>query len=124
MNPTFNPLDHPDAEIPRAYFCRLTGPLENHCLSPRATRPELAQTDRPRRPCLLQGGGLQAIPGGGAGGWRSGPFAVALAVTWWHVEVIRELRLSGAHVMHPTCACGAPTCASHAPLLRTWCTRS
>src|SRR5207244_12146028 len=42
------------------------------------TRPELAQTDRPRRPCLLQGGGLQAIPGGGAGGWRSGPFAVAL----------------------------------------------
>ena len=25
MNPTFNPLDHPDAEIPRAYFCQLTG---------------------------------------------------------------------------------------------------
>jgi hypothetical protein len=25
MNPTFNPLDHPDAEIPRAYSCQLTG---------------------------------------------------------------------------------------------------
>jgi hypothetical protein len=25
MNPSFNPLDHPDAEVPRAYFCQLTG---------------------------------------------------------------------------------------------------
>lgn len=25
MLSTFNPLDHPDAEVPRAYFCQLTG---------------------------------------------------------------------------------------------------
>jgi hypothetical protein len=25
MNFTFNPLDHPDAEVSRAYFCQLTG---------------------------------------------------------------------------------------------------
>ena len=25
MNFTFNPLDHPDAEVTRAYFCQLTG---------------------------------------------------------------------------------------------------
>jgi len=25
MNFTFNPLDHPDAEVTRAYFCALTG---------------------------------------------------------------------------------------------------
>jgi hypothetical protein len=25
MNPNFNPLDHPDAEVTRAYFCQLTG---------------------------------------------------------------------------------------------------
>ena len=25
MTSTFNPLDHPDAEVPRAYFCQLTG---------------------------------------------------------------------------------------------------
>jgi len=25
MNPIFNPLDHPDAEVTRAYFCQLTG---------------------------------------------------------------------------------------------------
>ena len=25
MNPSFNPLDHPDAEVTRAYFCQLTG---------------------------------------------------------------------------------------------------
>jgi hypothetical protein len=25
MNAVFNPLDHPDAEVSRAYFCQLTG---------------------------------------------------------------------------------------------------
>ena len=25
MSLTFNPLDHPNAEVPRAYFCQLTG---------------------------------------------------------------------------------------------------
>ena len=25
MSSTFNPLDHPDAEVSRAYFCQLTG---------------------------------------------------------------------------------------------------
>jgi hypothetical protein len=25
MTPNFNPLDHPDAEVTRAYFCQLTG---------------------------------------------------------------------------------------------------
>ena len=25
MNPNFNPLDHPDAEVSRGYFCQLTG---------------------------------------------------------------------------------------------------
>ena len=25
MNSSFNPLDHPDAEVSRAYFCQLTG---------------------------------------------------------------------------------------------------
>jgi len=25
VNFTFNPLDHPDAEVTRAYFCQLTG---------------------------------------------------------------------------------------------------
>lgn len=25
MNPNFNPLDHPDAEVTRSYFCQLTG---------------------------------------------------------------------------------------------------
>ena len=25
MNPNFNPLDHPDAEVTRTYFCQLTG---------------------------------------------------------------------------------------------------
>ncbi len=25
MNANFNPLDHPDAEVPRAYFCQLAG---------------------------------------------------------------------------------------------------
>ena len=25
LNFTFNPLDHPDAEVTRAYFCQLTG---------------------------------------------------------------------------------------------------
>ena len=25
MSPNFNPLDHPDAEVSRAYFCQLTG---------------------------------------------------------------------------------------------------
>jgi hypothetical protein len=26
MTLLFNPLDHPDAEVTRAYFCQLTGP--------------------------------------------------------------------------------------------------
>jgi hypothetical protein len=25
MSPPINPLDHPDAEVTRAYFCQLTG---------------------------------------------------------------------------------------------------
>ena len=25
MNPNFNPLDHPDAEVTPSYFCQLTG---------------------------------------------------------------------------------------------------
>ena len=25
MNPNFNPLDHPYAEVTRSYFCQLTG---------------------------------------------------------------------------------------------------
>ncbi len=65
MSAIFNPLDHPDAEVSRAYFCQLTGRAKITAYRHERLDPNWAEADRPRQTCLLQSGGLQTLPGVG-----------------------------------------------------------